>query len=645
VNPYRGDEIPRARELGLEPGRVYQLLRDPEELARSVPTWNGMPLMIKHRPQSANDHDRDAVVGALGTNAAFQNPYLDNSLTVWDGEAIAGVESGQMRQLSCGYHYDADMTPGDFNGTPYDGVMRNIRGNHVSLVESGRAGNDVMVMDAAFQESQHPRGPGGQFGTGGLGGSTPQAKTESFAARNGVHKDAVTHGKGASVFQTHGGGPVAQRERLTKNGFVPSVKAGSSNRGTHTHHYFDHPEGHMATMIEPNKGDPEYASSTYTMLHKPLQQKAKRPGKDAAMDAKPKGNHMVKQVATITPRTAVAMGALQVYLPPKLAADAKLPNLGRLLRGAKSGKEITSRVTTAMKPLLAKDADLSDLGGLIDALKGPEANAGRPAEGPQAIKTENPADTGLGDPEGTNEEMLSEDDDLEEKVRELLAGKLDDADLEMLMKLISPADPDAIVDPDASADPDDLGAPSADPPDTAPPEAKPDVDDDSSGKTEVHVHPPGGKKDDDAKDRGMFGRDRRRVGRDAEPPQLEKENSVDKPAMDAAIKAASTAAVADAISQTTRRLNARSDAERFVRPWIGEVTVAMDTAEDVLGFALKAMNVPAKGITTADGMKTLLSLVPKPGDARPSPRMAADSAGAADFATRFPGASRLRVVG
>lgn len=521
VNPYRGDEIPKARELGLDPGRVYQLLRDPEELARSVPTWNGMPLMIKHRPQSANDHDREIVVGSLGTDAAFRAPYLDNSLAIWDGEGIAGVESGQIRQISCGYHYDADMTPGEFEGVAYDGVMRNIAGNHATLVSDGRAGNDVIVMDSAFR----------------------------------------------------------------------------------------------------------------------------------AMDAKPKGNHMVKQVATITPRTAVAMGALQVYLPPKLAADAKLPNLGRLLRGAKSGKEITSRVTTAMKPLLAKDANLSDLGGLIDALKGPEANAGRPAEGPQAIKTENPADTGLGDPEGTNEEMLSEDDDLEEKVRELLAGKLDDADLEMLMKLISPADPDAIVDPDASADPDDLGAPSADPPDTAPPEAKPDVDDDSSGKTEVHVHPPGGKKDDDAKDRGMFGRDRRavardrRVGRDAEPPQLEKENSVDKPAMDAAIKAASTAAVADAISQTTRRLNARSDAERFVRPWIGEVTVAMDTAEDVLGFALKAMNVPAKGITTADGMKTLLSLVPKPGDARPSPRMAADSAGAADFATRFPGASRLRVVG
>ena len=70
---------------------------------------------------------------------------------------------------------------------------------------------------------------------------------------------------------------------------------------------------------------------------------------------------------------------------------------------------------------------------------------------------------------------------------------------------------------------------------------------------------------------------------------------MDKPAMDAAIKAASTAAVADAIKQTTGRLNARSDAERFVRPWIGEVTVAMDTAEDVLGFALKALEGAGEG--------------------------------------------------
>lgn len=40
------------------------------------------------------------------------------------------------------------MTPGTYKGQKYDGVMRDIQGNHVALVEAGRAGPDVVVMDA-----------------------------------------------------------------------------------------------------------------------------------------------------------------------------------------------------------------------------------------------------------------------------------------------------------------------------------------------------------------------------------------------------------------------------------------------------------------------------------------------------------------
>ena len=37
---------------------------------------------------------------------------------------------------------------GEFDGTPYEIVMKNIRGNHVALVREGRAGPDVVVADA-----------------------------------------------------------------------------------------------------------------------------------------------------------------------------------------------------------------------------------------------------------------------------------------------------------------------------------------------------------------------------------------------------------------------------------------------------------------------------------------------------------------
>jgi hypothetical protein len=40
------------------------------------------------------------------------------------------------------------MTPGNVNGEPYDGRMTEIMGNHLALVEVGRAGADVYVSDS-----------------------------------------------------------------------------------------------------------------------------------------------------------------------------------------------------------------------------------------------------------------------------------------------------------------------------------------------------------------------------------------------------------------------------------------------------------------------------------------------------------------
>lgn len=150
VNPYYGKEIPNYGALGLDPGRVYNLLRDPEELKKAAATFNGVQLLDTHIPVSAANPRDQQTVGAIGTDTAFDAPYLKASLIVWDAEAIKRIESGEQRQLSSGYRYDPDMTPGAYEGQPYDGVMRNIRGNHVALVETGRAGPDVMVGDQAL---------------------------------------------------------------------------------------------------------------------------------------------------------------------------------------------------------------------------------------------------------------------------------------------------------------------------------------------------------------------------------------------------------------------------------------------------------------------------------------------------------------
>jgi 8-oxo-dGTP pyrophosphatase MutT (NUDIX family) len=153
VNPYLGKEIPKYKELGLKANETYRLWRHPDELKKAAQTFNAIPLLIKHVPVSADDHKPDLVVGSLGTDAEFDAPYLYNSIVSWVQDAIDRIDDGSQKQLSASYHYEADMTPGTTpEGLPYDGIMRNIKGNHVALVKEGRAGPDVAVADAMPEE-------------------------------------------------------------------------------------------------------------------------------------------------------------------------------------------------------------------------------------------------------------------------------------------------------------------------------------------------------------------------------------------------------------------------------------------------------------------------------------------------------------
>lgn len=153
VCPYIGREIPGWQALGLDRDRIYQMLRDPEELAKGAKTFDGKPLLLQHKFITADTHHKmgaPLTVGSVGTSGEYRHPYLDNGLTVWDKRGIDAIESEDQCELSSSYRFKADMTPGTFKGVRYDGVMRDIQGNHVAIVKEGRAGSDVVVADSAL---------------------------------------------------------------------------------------------------------------------------------------------------------------------------------------------------------------------------------------------------------------------------------------------------------------------------------------------------------------------------------------------------------------------------------------------------------------------------------------------------------------
>lgn len=150
VNPYNGKEIPGWDKLGLDPNKVYHLYRTPEALRESVPTHEGSPIMVKHIANTASEPNHEYKGGSVHT-IRFDGKHLRGDLLIDDGRAIDLVESGEQSDLSAGYRYVPVMTSGKTpEGHAYDGIMTKIEGNHVALVDDGRA-TGAHVADAAHQ--------------------------------------------------------------------------------------------------------------------------------------------------------------------------------------------------------------------------------------------------------------------------------------------------------------------------------------------------------------------------------------------------------------------------------------------------------------------------------------------------------------
>lgn len=144
------------RQLGLTgdaANRVFQVLRPPEELGspETLDSFRLLPLIDDHTMLGAADMGRTpaekkGVHGVIGDNVSFDGRTLWGNLKVFSQDLASRIKSGK-RELSCGYGCVYDFTPGEFDGKAYDAVQRRLRGNHVALVDQGRMGPDVAVLD------------------------------------------------------------------------------------------------------------------------------------------------------------------------------------------------------------------------------------------------------------------------------------------------------------------------------------------------------------------------------------------------------------------------------------------------------------------------------------------------------------------
>ena len=151
VNEYLGSELQGVVSKQLEPNKIYKIYRSPEALKECAKGFTDVPLYNEH----SKNLSEAKIIGTISSDVEFDGKYLKASITIWDEEAIALVESDQKTELSCDYKCSVNMAAGKTDdGVDYDGVIVGMVANHVALVGAGRAGSDVRISDSAEKVSQ-----------------------------------------------------------------------------------------------------------------------------------------------------------------------------------------------------------------------------------------------------------------------------------------------------------------------------------------------------------------------------------------------------------------------------------------------------------------------------------------------------------
>lgn len=149
VQTYRAYELGLDAE-GMDPMRVIRLHRPAEEVfdGQSMASFESKPVTIEHPPVAVTADNWEQLAKGEARDVCRMGEMMCGTLMIKSKDAIDAVQSGK-NQLSNGYTFDLDMTPGTtFNGQAYDGVQRNIRGNHIAIVDAARCGSACRIADS-----------------------------------------------------------------------------------------------------------------------------------------------------------------------------------------------------------------------------------------------------------------------------------------------------------------------------------------------------------------------------------------------------------------------------------------------------------------------------------------------------------------
>lgn len=132
----------------LADGNIQYELRHPDDVfeEESLDSYKLKPLTNNHPIEAVNSSNiKMYQVGNLGDRPYNQdNLHVTMDMTIQEKKTIDDILAGK-RQLSCGYSLDIVDESGDWLGMHYDKRQKNIRINHVAIVDRARAGDAARI--------------------------------------------------------------------------------------------------------------------------------------------------------------------------------------------------------------------------------------------------------------------------------------------------------------------------------------------------------------------------------------------------------------------------------------------------------------------------------------------------------------------
>jgi len=338
---------------------------------------------------------------------------------------------------------------------------------------------------------------------------------------------------------------------------------------------------------------------------------------------------------------------LASLLRPKLAQDAAL-DLRPILKGitadnfSGSKPAILRRLQVALKGKLAKDASIGEVAELLDLIDS-HGSEGHDDDVPEPLgKSAEKVGAKFAEPDVMDADPLAE-------VEGFLADKLDESDLKAVMEMLKGGGMHEHGGEDETAETEQERRDNAEEWRRG---AKRDVkgvktatDDEGHAESGAQLKKLGAATGEDDEEEYEEAKRAGPGAQDNPPPfkgmpkpggKLSGDRGITKAALDSSI-----AAAVKAERQTQRDIR---DAERLVQPWVGQLNMSFDSAEQVYRQALKMLGVKADGIH-ASALKTILDMQPLPGAKRIAAKASAmDAANIGSFHDRFPEIRRIRLT-